>query len=238
MWQVHLGYVTGAHIHDVSITAPSSSDKDHPAHNTDGIDPDCAQDVLIERVYISTGDDCIAVKSGINWFGRTYGRPSANITVRDSYFGNGHGLSIGSEMSGGVSNVTFANIVANGTGTGIRIKSERGRGGSVRNILYANITLIDIQGEAVQITLNYASNLPPTNATGTPVLDGVLIRNVTAINPKQGWFLDGLPESPLQGLTLQDVTIINAGKLVQQCDYVGSGSCTGVLPSCPPCMPS
>lgn len=141
-------------------------------------------------------------------------------------------------MSGGVSNVTFANIVANGTGTGIRIKSERGRGGSVSNVVYENITLIDIQGEAVQITLNYASNLPPTNATGTPTLMGVYIHNVTAINPKQGWLLDGLPESPLQGLTLQNINIVGAGKLIQQCDYVATGSCAGVTPSCPPCMPS
>jgi polygalacturonase len=77
----------------------------------DGIDPDCAQDVLIERVFISTGDDNIAIKSGRNWFGRTYGRPSQNITVKDSIFGTGHGISIGSEMSGGVYNVLFQVIL-------------------------------------------------------------------------------------------------------------------------------
>ena len=63
--------------------------------------------MLIERVYISTGDDCIAVKSGRDWFGRTFGRPSRNITVRDSTFGTGHGISIGSAMSGGVYDVLF-----------------------------------------------------------------------------------------------------------------------------------
>lgn len=237
MWQTHLAYVTDAHIHDVVITAPSSSDRTHPAHNTDGIDPDCAQNVLIERVYISTGDDCIAIKSGRDGAGRAFGRPSANITVRDSVFGAGHGLSIGSEMSGGVANVTFANLLANGTGTGIRLKSQRGRGGAITNITYVNITLLNIGGEAVQVTLNYSPGVPPTNATATPEVDGVVLRNVTAVNPKVGWLLDGLPESPLRNLVLDGVSIVGAGQLVAGCDNVASGSCTNVLPSCPPCVP-
>ena len=74
---------------------------------SDGIDPDCAQDVLIERVFISTGDDNVAIKSGKDWLGRLYGRQSQNITVRDSIFGTGHGITIGSEMSGGVYDVLF-----------------------------------------------------------------------------------------------------------------------------------
>jgi len=238
MWQVHLAYVTDAHVRDVRITAPSSEGPD-PSHNTDGIDPDCSQDVLVERVYISTGDDNIAVKSGRDWFGRTFGRPSRNITIRDSVFGTGHGLSIGSEMSGGVYNVLFSNITAVG-GPGVRIKSERGRGGSVNNITFRDITLKKAS-TAVQITDNYQPGLPPTNASATPRISNVTIENLLSINSSSGYFLDGLPESPIQGLTLRNVTLEGTSPSSQfkKCDNVDktTSSCSaGVLPSCPPCV--
>ena len=193
MWQLHLAFTSSVHVHDVNITAPASA-----AHNSDGIDPDCAQDVLIERVYISTGDDNIAIKSGRNWYGRTFGRPSRNITVRDSVFGAGHGLSIGSEMSGGVYDVLFQNITARGITTGVRIKSERGRGGTVSNITYRDITLENC-GQAIQLTDNYDPGIPPTNATATPTLMGITIENVAAVNCAVGWDFEGLPEAPIQG---------------------------------------
>ena len=176
MWQVHPAFVSDVWIHDVTILAPDSMDKIGPSHNTDGIDPDCAENVLIERVYISTGDDNIAIKSGRNWFGRTFGRPSRNITVRDCVFGAGHGMSIGSEMSGGVYDVRFENISGVGMGTGIRIKSERGRGGLIANVSYANIRLASTAGQAVQFVsgregamrCSCAEPPPPSNLTTPP----------------------------------------------------------------------
>ena len=51
------------------------------SHNTDGIDIDSTQQVLIENGFIDVGDDNVAVKSGIDYFGRKYGRPSMDIRV-------------------------------------------------------------------------------------------------------------------------------------------------------------
>ena len=79
------------------------------------------QNALIEDSYISVGDDAIAIKSGLNWFGRTFGRPSSNITFRRINVGTGHGISIGSEMSANVTNVLFEDIFCNGTETGPRV---------------------------------------------------------------------------------------------------------------------
>ena len=238
MWQVHPSFVSDVHIHDVRILAPDSALKVGPSHNTDGVDPDCAQDVLIERVYISTGDDAIAIKAGKDWFGRSFGRPTRNITVRDSIIGTGHGLSIGSEMSGGVYDVLFQNISADGLGTGLRIKSQRGRGGLVANVTYRDVRLANTAGQAVQFTMNYAPGLPPTNATATPRLYNVTVENVVSTTSKQGWFVDGLPESPLAGLTFRNVSILGASEYVQQCDFVDTVTsvCEGVTPSCPPCI--
>lgn len=193
--------------------------------------------MLIERVYISTGDDNIAIKSGRNWYGRTFGRPSNNITVRDSVFGSGHGLSIGSEMSGGVYNVLFDNITAVGA-PGVRIKSERGRGGLVTNITYRSITLVNAS-IAVQITDNYDPGIPPTNATATPIISNVTVENLWSEGAGSGYLLDGLPESTIKGLTLRNVTLVGTKKLYKACDFVDVGSAVcegGVAPECPKCM--
>jgi polygalacturonase len=243
MWQIHLAFTTGVWVHDVTVLAPAAA-----AHNTDGIDPDCAQDVLVERVHISTGDDAIAIKSGRNWYGRTFGRPSRNITVRDSTFGTGHGLSIGSEMSGGVYDVLFDNLTS-GLGAdgaalaaGARIKSERGRGGLVANVTYRNIVLHNV-GQGVQITMNYDPGLAPTNATATPAFRNITLDNFTVAGAKYGYFIDGLPEAPLDGIALRGVSIrnVSAKNLFEKCDYVapGTSSCDAATePACPPCFSS
>lgn len=202
--------------------------------------------MLIERVHVSTGDDAIAIKSGRNWYGRTFGRPSSNITVRDSTFGTGHGLSIGSEMSGGVYNVLFDNVTsgfgADGAAlaTGARIKSERGRGGLVANVTFRNVSLRNIDGQAVQFTMNYDPGLPQTNATATPTLRNVTLENFTVDGAKYGYFIDGLPESTLNGITLRGVVLknISAKNMFQKCDYVtpGTSSCDAATVACPPCF--
>ena len=220
-----------------SPSPPSPSPRSY--HARPGIDPDCAQNVLIERVFISTGDDCIAIKSGRNWYGRTFGRASKNITIRDSSFGAGHGLSIGSEMSGGVEDVLFVNLTAVGTDAGVRLKSERGRGGLVANVAWRNLMLTGV-GEVVQITDNYDPGLPPTNATATPRFENITISNVRSANAARGWFLDGLPESSIKGLTLENVAVegTKGASLFVQCDYVdkATAACRNVTPACPPCM--
>src|ERR1035437_7037934 len=74
--------------------------------NNDGCDPECCKNVLIEQCVFSTGDDCIAIKSGRNRDGRRVNRPSENIIVRDCSMKDGHGgVSLGSECSGGIRNI-------------------------------------------------------------------------------------------------------------------------------------
>ena len=90
---------------------------------------------------MSTGDDCIAVKSGKNLDGRLVGIPTNNVTIRNMIFGQGHGISLGSEMSGNITNVHFHNLTQDGTENGVRVKSCPGRGGVIRDILYEDMVI-------------------------------------------------------------------------------------------------
>lgn len=192
------------------------------------------QNALIEDSYISVGDDAIAIKSGLNWFGRTFGRPSSNITFRRINVGTGHGISIGSEMSANVTNVLFEDIFCNGTETGPRIKSERGRGGFVANVTFRNITMANI-GSAFQITEYYINPPPPTNASATPHFSNITLDGLQYLTrPKAGAYFDGLPESIIEGVTMRNVDL--GGAAEASCAYT-TGTCEGsVLPACPSCL--
>ena len=123
------------------------------APNTDGIDPVSTSHVLIDHVFIDTGDDNVAIKSGLVERGDP-NVPSTDIVIRDCTFLHGHGLSIGSETAGGVRNVTVERVTFNGTTQGIRIKSARGRGNDIGNFVYRDITMDNV-GTAIQITEYY-----------------------------------------------------------------------------------
>eukprot|EP01102_Stenamoeba_stenopodia_P008700 TRINITY_DN2528_c0_g1_i1.p1 TRINITY_DN2528_c0_g1~~TRINITY_DN2528_c0_g1_i1.p1 ORF type:complete len:328 (-),score=75.42 TRINITY_DN2528_c0_g1_i1:574-1521(-) len=91
-WTVHPVYCDNVLIDNITIVNPND------APNTDGVDPDSSTNVLITNSYISCGDDCIAVKSGLNQFGIDYAHPSINVTIANNRFGYGMGLSIGSGL--------------------------------------------------------------------------------------------------------------------------------------------
>ena len=58
--------------------------------------------VVIDGVTFSTGDDCIAIKSGRDADGRLVNVPSQNVVIQNCNVANGHGgITIGSEMTGG-----------------------------------------------------------------------------------------------------------------------------------------
>jgi len=201
-WTVHPYDCDDVKISNVKIYSPSDSP------NTDGIDPDSATNVVITDCDISVGDDVIAIKSGIDYCGREYHKPCENITITNCVFGTGHGISIGSEMSGGVRNVLVKDCLVRGTQAGPRIKTQRGRGGVVENIQFINIT---ISGpgvvNAIQVNMFYDKNtVPPTNATATPIFRNVSFKDIRGNATNAGEFLC-LPESPCEGFSLQNIDI-------------------------------
>lgn len=126
-FHVALNGAQGATFWGLRIDTPAD------ARNTDGIDPGASQDVTITKSSIRTGDDNIAIKAGKG--------PSRHISIVEDHFYWGHGLSIGSEISAGVSDILVRDVTLDGTTSGLRIKSDASRGGLVDNVRYENICL-------------------------------------------------------------------------------------------------
>ena len=143
----------------------------HTARNTDGIDPSSSTNVTITDCDIDTGDDNIAIKSGDSG-------PAANMTIARNRFYHGHGMSIGSGTSGGVSNVHVSGLTIDGADNGIRIKSDRSRGGLVENIRYENVRMRNVQNPIV-LTSMYTT----FSGNKLPVYRNVLLKDVCSATP-------------------------------------------------------
>ncbi len=189
-------------ITNVTILAPE------PAANTDAIDPSVSRRVTITKCLIDVGDDNVAVKSGKRMDGREFA--CEDLTITDCTFKHGHGMSIGSETVGGVKNVLVKNCTFENTDNGIRIKSDRKRGGTVENLVCENITMKNVRG-AITIT-SYYPKIPATDTAQpvtetTPKYKNITIRNLTATSSKAAGVVVGLPESYIENVLLENVTI-------------------------------
>jgi len=149
-------------VHGVSIISPPDSP------NTDGINPDSCRNVRISDCLLDVGDDCITIKSGRDADGRRIGKPAENYTIVNCTLLHGHGLSIGSEMSGGVKNIVVDNCTFNTTTNGIRIKSTRGRGGVIENVRISNLVMRNIREEAIVLTTFYRKSDPEPGTVLSP----------------------------------------------------------------------
>ena len=200
-------------IDGITITAPPGSP------NTDGINPESCRNVRISNCSISTGDDCITIKAGNENTPPEHRGPCEDITVTNCVLHRGHGgVVIGSEMSGGVRNVVISNCVMNGTDRGVRIKTRRGRGGTVEHVRVANCTMTDV-GCVLVINMAYTANLhagDPVGADpdarpvddGTPTVRHVHLSGISATGVQgAAAIVRGLPERPVEHLSLQGCEI-------------------------------
>jgi len=201
----------------VKLFAPDSSDPVNPSHNTDGVDF-AETNALFQDCVISTGDDNIAIGSS--------GSVSKDMFVTNCTFGYGHGLSIGSYTSHGVSNLTVINCSFSNTGNGIKIKSSRDRGGVVQNCNYYNLTMTNVAnaimiyayyeyGQGTLETMNaaFAANVAYTTTNPVPyeppIYRNITISNVTASVPngQPPLMIWGLPDYPASNIVMQSVNI-------------------------------
>ena len=139
-WNLHILYSNNIVVDHIRITS------DNPiAPSTDGIDIDSSHDVIIKNSIISTNDDSISLKSGIDYDGYNKNIPTHDITISNCEIHKGYGISFGSELSAGIYNINISNIHYINTDAGIRIKSSKTRKGYVKNIYINNIVATNVK---------------------------------------------------------------------------------------------
>jgi polygalacturonase len=205
MFVVHLLYSENAVVRNIMVET-------YPGPHANGIVVDSSRFVRISDSYIDTGDDGIVLKAGKDADGLRVNRPTENVTITNCTVHHAHGaVVIGSETAGSIRNVVASNITAYETEVGIRLKSRRGRGGTVENIRFDNWTMEKV-GTGIVVTSYYVMGgetvtKPEPVSDRTPKFRNIAISHVT-INgaKKKAVEIDGLPEMPIAGLRLLDVT--------------------------------
>jgi polygalacturonase len=191
-----VGTVSDVTIWDIKIVTPTYT------RNTDGVDPDQAQNFTVTRSWISDGDDDIAIGGS----GTPGGSSEAkNISITNNRFFAGHGESIGSFTDAGVTNVLFDNNMlagdgfsgkgsaisapatilttnfpadfADGNSTAIRIKSDQADGGLVTNIQYSNSCFLDHHSD-----LLFTPLFNTDAGSNTPNVNNILLQNLVFLN--------------------------------------------------------
>ena len=179
-WTTHVWNSSDVRMHDLRVVNPASSDGDATrafGPNTDGFDIDSSRRVLLEDSWVSTGDDCVVIKSGKDAAGRAFGAPTVDVLIRNmtlaacSCFKRGSGgmhgggehfydgcgaLKIGTEMSGGVENVLFEHNRVKYAGQALKLLASHGRGGYVRNVTWRH-TVVEEAGGVMWLEVANAS---------------------------------------------------------------------------------
>ena len=199
-WTLHPVYCENLIIRKVKVNTNGP--------NTDGLNPDSCKNVLVEDSHFKTGDDCVAINSGMNEDGWRVNKPCENVVVRNCIMEGGHGgVVIGSAMSGGVRNIYIHDCKISGNHWGIRLKSMRGRGGYVEKVWFENIEINNVGREAIHINMYYPYSTVVPRSEAPPRFDQIYIKNVTGAGAAVGIEIRGLPEQPLQEITLDNINL-------------------------------
>ena len=198
----------------VTVRAPRSDDPVTPSHNTDACDVS-GSNILIKDCDVSVGDDNF-----------TCGGNTSDVFITRCTYGSGHGLSIGSYTNGGVTNFTVTDCTFTGTECGIRIKSDRDRGGVVSHLTFRNLRMTGVRfpiliygaynaegrefRDHTKLTPEIASKYPAAPVTPlTPVYRDITFSDITATTEsgRRAGLIWGLPEAPVSNVLLRNVNI-------------------------------
>lgn len=218
-WNIHPLMCKNVIINNVTVRNPWYS------QNGDGLDVDSCEDVLVINSSFDVGDDAICIKSGKNEDGRRRARPCRNLIVDNCIVFHGHGgFVVGSEMSGGVQNISVTNCRFLGTDVGLRFKSCRGRGGVVENIFIEDIVMMNIPTEPLLFDLHYGGKSAveaaadgamafdveyvPADET-TPQFKDIFIRDIVCSGAARAMYFNGIPEKNIENIVVENCEIVS-----------------------------
>jgi polygalacturonase len=201
---------------NVTINAITIQDPKGYLGNADGLDYS-GNNFLIENSSFADGDDNIVAKPG------STSSSTNNVLIQNDIIGNGHGISIGGQTNGGLTNMTVNNVTFNGTANGFRLKAGRANGGVVTGVSISNVTMTNVPNPIfISSWYNNGGDQYPTNgpanattaaytAGSTPLWNQVSFNNIQSLdtvdaNANAG-LIYGLPEAPVLGFTFNNVSL-------------------------------
>ncbi|MFI7132067.1 glycoside hydrolase family 28 protein [Nonomuraea sp. NPDC050153] len=197
MWEIHPVLSQNVLVQNVTV--------DTHGPNNDGCNPESSRMVVIRDCTFDTGDDCIAIKSGRNADGRRVNVPSEHILVEGCTFRDGHGgMTIGSEMSGGVREVFIRDCAMSSPNLDIalRFKTNSVRGGFIEGFYARDIEIGQVGGSVIDINFYYEEG--PGHGFN-PAVGTIDVRDMTVVTAKRPLNLRGYADAPIRGVTLSDV---------------------------------
>ena len=217
-WNIHPLMCENVILDGVFVRNPGYS------QNGDGLDLESCVNSIVVNSLFDVGDDAICIKSGKDEEGRNRARPTENVIIDNCKVFQGHGgFVVGSEMSGGVKNISVKNSQFLGTDVGLRFKSTRGRGGVVENIYISDIYMFNIATDSFLFDLFYGGksasesladgDTTPTNEPNMPVTDetpifkNIYVKNIVSRNARRAMFFNGLPEMNIENINLENAFI-------------------------------
>jgi polygalacturonase len=234
-WTVHILYSENVTVDGIVIR----NNVDGSGPSTDGIDIDSSTKILVQNCDIDCNDDNFCLKAGRDADGLRINRPTEYVVIRNCISRHGAGLvTCGSETSGGIRYILAKNLKASGTGTGIRLKSAKTRGGTVEYIYAGNIKMNGVR-VVFQADLNWNpaysySSLPEgynyndlpahwkvmlekvePEEKGIPHFRNIYIYNIKADGAGTAIDAVGLEESKFENFNFSNVEISarNAGRI-------------------------
>jgi len=204
MWEIHPVLCRNVIVQNVKINSHGP--------NNDGCNPESCTDVLIKDCYFDTGDDCIAIKSGRNADGRRLKSPSENIIVQGCRMKDGHGgITVGSEISGGVRNVFAENcrLDSQNLDHALRVKNNAMRGGLLESLHFRNIEVGQVAHAVITIDFNYEEG---AKGAFTPVVRNYTVDGLRSGKSKHALDVQGLPGAPIVNLRLTNCSFDNVAQ--------------------------
>lgn len=211
-WTIHPIYTKNMSTEGVTLhteTNPHTGERYHVS-NCDGWDPDSSESMYLYNSILRTHDDNVAIKSGADRDGIQTGKVSKHIRITDCEFSSGGGIAIGSEMSGGVEDVVVRNVRFGRTDRGIQIKTKRGRGGFVKDILMKDIEIESAGDFGIMLNMRYYDDnlrIPEGDEVTTPVFENFCFENIHIGEARAAILMPGLPESHIHNVSLKNISI-------------------------------
>ena len=192
---------------------------------TDGIDIDSSKNVLIEYTTINCDDDAFTLKSGRGKDGKIKGIPTENVVIRNCTVKNSSGgIEIGTETAAMIRNVYMHDCIMENPNSPLYFKTRRPRGGGAENLWFERIHIFNTKKNAIRFDMlgdssnvgDLANRFPIQPITElTPVFKNFNFKDIIVDNCQMLINARGLPESPIENLTFENIQSNNMQMFLQ-----------------------